>query len=96
MVLRDFRAAFGKFVENVPEPINVVEKDWTADPWARGGPAATWRTRVLTGDAGKTIAEPFGNVHFVGTETSPIWRGYLAGAARSGVRGGIEVVAALA
>lgn len=95
VVLRDFRTAFGKVVEKVPEPANVVEKDWTADPWARGGPAAVWRTGVLTGEAGKAITEPFGNVHFVGTETSPIWKGYLDGAVRSGIRGGKEVVAAL-
>lgn len=53
------------------------------------------RPGVLAGEAGKSISEPFGNIHFVGTETSPIWRGYMDGAVRSGVRGGKEVIAAL-
>ncbi|KAL6364648.1 hypothetical protein LRP88_00618 [Fusarium phalaenopsidis] len=94
-VLRDFRAAFGKVVGNVPDPISVIEKEWTKDEWARGAPGPVMRPGVLAGEAGKSISEPFGNIHFVGTETSPIWRGYMDGAVRSGVRGGKEVIAAL-
>lgn len=95
VVLCDFRTAFSKVVDNVPEPINVIEKDWAADSWTGGAPAAVWQTAVLTCEAGKDITAPFGNVHFVGTETSPVWKGYLDGAVRSGIRGGKEVVAAL-
>ncbi|KAL2691275.1 hypothetical protein Neosp_001656 [[Neocosmospora] mangrovei] len=94
-VLRDFRAAFRKVVGNVPDPISVIEKEWTKDEWARGAPGPVMRPGVLAGEAGKSISEPFGNIHFVGTETSPIWRGYMDGAVRSGVRGGKEVIAAL-
>ncbi|KAJ4232340.1 hypothetical protein NW759_002728 [Fusarium solani] len=94
-VLRDFRAAFGKVVDNVPDPISVIEKEWTKDEWARGAPGPVMRPGVLAGEAGKSMSEPFGNIHFVGTETSPIWRGYMDGAVRSGVRGGKEVIAAL-
>ncbi|KAI8723025.1 Amine oxidase [Fusarium sp. LHS14.1] len=94
-VLRDFRAAFRKVVGNVPDPISVIEKEWTKDEWARGAPGPVMRPGGLTGEAGKSISEPFGNIHFVGTETSPIWRGYMDGAVRSGVRGGKEVIAAL-
>ncbi|KAE8420591.1 hypothetical protein BDV36DRAFT_306416 [Aspergillus pseudocaelatus] len=43
---------------------------------------------------GKEIAAPFGHVHFVGTETSRVWRGYMEGAIQSGQRGGAEVVKA--
>jgi monoamine oxidase len=73
--LRDFRAAFSKAVDHVPEPISVVEKDWTKDEWARGGPAPLMRPGALAGEAGQSLSEPFGSIHFVGTETSPVWRG---------------------
>ncbi|UNI18539.1 Monoamine oxidase [Purpureocillium takamizusanense] len=95
VVLEDFRAAFRKVVDPVPEPIHVVEKDWTQDEWARGGPGPIMKTGLLAGEAGKSISESFGNIHFVGTETSPMWRGYMEGAVRSGIRGGKEVAAAL-
>jgi monoamine oxidase len=49
---------------------------------------------VLT-KVGNELATPFGRVHFVGTETSREWRGYMEGAVRSGQRGVAEVVKAL-
>ena len=45
--------------------------------------------------AGAALKEPRGNLHFVGTETSDVWSGYMEGAVRSGVRGAKEVVDAL-
>ncbi|TXC08648.1 hypothetical protein FocTR4_00004185 [Fusarium oxysporum f. sp. cubense] len=95
VVLQDICTAFGTVVDNIPEPINVIEKDWTKDPWAQGGPGPVWRPGFLAGESGKAIAEPFGNIHFVGTETSSVWRGYMDGAVRSGIRGGQEVVTSL-
>jgi monoamine oxidase len=50
---------------------------------------------VITSDAGRTIREPFGNIHFVGTETALVWKGYMEGAVRSGMRGADEVIASL-
>jgi monoamine oxidase len=95
VVLDDFLTAFSTVVDHIPQPINVIEKDWTQDLWAQGGPGPVWRPGFLAGESGKAIAEPFGNVHFVGTETASVWRGYMDGAVRSGIRGGQEVVAAL-
>ncbi|KLO92437.1 Uncharacterized protein LW93_12011 [Fusarium fujikuroi] len=95
IVLQDIRTAFGTVLDTVSEPINVIEKDWTKDPWAQGGPGPVWRPGFLAGESGKAIAEPFGNIHFVGTETASVWRGYMDGAVRSGIRGGQEVVAQL-
>ncbi|EXL69668.1 hypothetical protein FOPG_14394 [Fusarium oxysporum f. sp. conglutinans race 2 54008] len=95
VVLQDISTAFGTVVDDIPEPINVIEKDWTKDPWAQGGPGPVWRPGFLAGESGKAIAEPFGNIHFVGTETSSVWRGYMDGAVRSGIRGGQEVVTSL-
>jgi monoamine oxidase len=41
------------------------------------------------------LREKVGNVHFAGTETSDVWKGYMEGAVRSGDRAGVEVLAEL-
>lgn len=65
------------------------------DPLTRGVSAAVYHTGALTGETGNAISEPVGNVHFVGTETSPGWRGYLDRALQSAIRDGKEVILAL-
>jgi monoamine oxidase len=47
-------------------------------------------------EVGKALREPFEAIHFVGTETSFEWKGYMEGAVRSGERGAAEVIEALA
>lgn len=69
-VLAQFRAAFGSVVGTVPEPINAIEKEWTKDVWARDAPSPVMGPGVMTGEAGRSIREPFEDVHFIGTETS--------------------------
>ncbi|PNP79489.1 hypothetical protein FNYG_07105 [Fusarium nygamai] len=83
-VLKQFNDAFGTVVDKVPEPINIIEKDWLKDPWFLGGPSPVMKPGLLTG-AGKSIRKPFGNIHFIGTETSIVWKGYMEGAIRSGI-----------
>ncbi len=46
-------------------------------------------------EVGKALRTPFEAVHFVGTETSFEWKGYMEGAVRSGERGAAEVIKAL-
>lgn len=41
------------------------------------------------------IRAPVGRLHFVGTETSFEWKGYMEGAVRSGERGAAEVLLAM-
>jgi monoamine oxidase len=91
-VLVQFRRAFGEFVDEVPEPVQVLEKEWTKEPWARGAPSPVMPPGILTSDAGLSMREPFGHVHFVGTETAFEWKGYLEGAVPSGERGAHEVI----
>ena len=43
----------------------------------------------------EAIKLPFRSLHFVGPETSYVWKGYMEGAVRSGRRGAAEVVAEL-
>lgn len=77
-VLSEFRTAFETATgSTVPEPINIIEKEWAKDPWALGAPSPIMPPGILTSDAGKALCEPVGNVHFVGTETADVWRGYM-------------------
>ncbi|GJC84745.1 amine oxidase [flavin-containing] B [Colletotrichum liriopes] len=92
-VLSQFNAVFSTVVDNPPEPINIIEKEWTKDEWAMGAPSPVMVQGVMTNGAGKAIREPFGNIHFIGTETSLVWKGYMEGAVLSGIRGAKEVIA---
>lgn len=88
-----FSGAFGEYV-HVPRPVNVLEMEWTKEAYFLGAPCPITTPGVLS-IVGNEIAAPFGSVHFVGTETSRVWRGYMEGAVQSGQRGGAEVVEAL-
>jgi monoamine oxidase len=88
-----FSQSFGEFVD-VPTPANTLEIEWTKEPHFLGAPCPIMTPGVLT-EIGGALATPVGRIHFVGTETSREWRGYMEGAVRSGQRGGAEVVKAL-
>lgn len=81
--------------EEIPEPINILEIQWMSEPWSRGAPSPAMGTCLLTSDAGKSMTTPHKNVHFVGTETSKVWKTFMEGAVRSGERGAQEVIQAL-
>lgn len=86
-VLDGFARLFGAEALN---PIEYTERDWTHERWSYGGPVAnpglggTYRY-------GSTIRQPFGRVHWAGTETSTYWAGYMDGAVRAGKRAAMEV-----
>lgn len=88
--------AFAKVVgPQALSPIDYVEHDWTHEPWTRGGPIANCGTGTVL-RYGSTIREPFGRVHWAGTETSTYWSGYMDGAVRAGERAAAEVLAGAA
>ncbi|KAB8271284.1 hypothetical protein BDV30DRAFT_250105 [Aspergillus minisclerotigenes] len=80
----------------VPEPINVLEYEWTKQDFFLGGPEPGSPPGVISRVGKDAVRKPFGSVHFVGTETALHWKGYMEGAVRSGDRGAKEVVEALA
>ena len=41
----------------------------------------------------ESLADPVGRIHWAGTESSPVWSGYIEGAIRSGERAAAEVLA---
>ncbi|KAG9851775.1 flavin-containing amine oxidoreductase, partial [Aureobasidium melanogenum] len=75
--------------------VEFVSSAWDKDPLTGGGcPAASLSPGVLD-SIGHTLREPFGLVHFAGTETAAEWKGYMEGASRSGQRAADEVIADL-
>ena len=75
-------------------PIDYIDQDWPADPWSRGCYGPSMGPGVLT-TLGPALRTKFGRIHWAGTETSPIWTGYIEGAIRSGERAAADVLASL-
>ncbi|PWY65487.1 amine oxidase [Aspergillus eucalypticola CBS 122712] len=89
-----FCRCFGKFVKDIPKPYNTLEMEWSKEPYFFGAPCPAMTPGLLT-TVGTDLAAPHGKVHFIGTETSTVWRGYMEGAIRAGQRGAAEVATAL-
>lgn len=81
--------------EKLPKPLKMIEKDWTKDEWFLGAPNAMYPTDILKDGGFRAMREAHRNIHFVGTETSEQFEGYMEGAVRSGERGAKEVTEAL-
>lgn len=79
---------------SVPEPSRVFEMEWSKEKYFGGAPCPYTLPGTMIG-AGKCVREAVGDVHFIGTETATVWKGYMEGAVRSGIRGAEEVVKAL-
>ena len=76
------------------DAIDYVDADWPAERFTRGCYGAFMGPGTLTA-LGPSLRPPFGRVHWAGTETSPVWSGYVEGAIRSGERAAAEVGALL-
>tara|TARA_R110002060_G_scaffold25586_3_gene35057 strand:- start:1570 stop:2334 length:765 start_codon:yes stop_codon:yes gene_type:complete len=82
--------------EEVYKPVEIFEQEWSKEQYSKGAPCPVTGPGVLTSVGGSSaLREVVGNLHFVGTETSEVWSGYMEGAVRSGVRGAEEVVKSL-
>jgi monoamine oxidase len=71
--------------------VEIVEKEWSHDPWSRGCCMARMPPGVMT-QFGRTLREPSGRVHWAGTETATVSHGTIDGAIRSGIRAAGEVL----
>ena len=72
-------------------PIEFIETSWWTEPWTRGCSMAHLGPGILT-KYGPLLREPFGRVHWAGTETSTTSHGAIDGAVRSGERVAAEVL----
>lgn len=76
------------------EPIEVLERDWTAEEFSRGCYGAHFAPGVWT-SFGDRLRTPVGRIHWAGTEYAIVWNGYIEGAIRSGEDAADTVVGAL-
>jgi monoamine oxidase len=87
-ILEEMAARFGP---KALAPLKVIEMNWSTQVWTRGcyggylAPGALVHYR-------EAVRAPVGPLHFAGTETSPVWPGFIEGAIRSGERAAREVM----
>ena len=91
-VLDQFARLFG---ERARTPDEFYEKDWSADPWARGCYNAVATTGALTA-FGPALRKPVGRLHWAGAETGIHANGSMGGAVDAGERAAAEVIEELA
>lgn len=94
-ILKQLAAVFGLGPKaSVYRPIEVHEQIWKNEQYSQGAltpiPAIGHYTEFAD-----VYGKPVQNLHFVGTEYSKEWKGYMEGALCSGEVGAEEVIAAL-
>ena len=72
-------------------PAEVIETSWWTEEWSRGCSMAHFTPGTLTRH-GHLLREPFGRVHWAGTETATVSHGAIDGAVRSGERVAAEIL----
>jgi monoamine oxidase len=72
-------------------PLEVVETAWWHEEWTRGCSMAHFKPGILTRH-GHLLREPWGRIHWAGTETATTSHGAIDGAIRSGERVAAEVL----
>jgi monoamine oxidase len=86
-------AMVDRFGPPAGRPAELIETAWWKEEWTRGCSMAHWSPGILT-RYGTLLRQPFGRVHWAGTETATISYGAIDGAVRSGERAVAEVLAA--
>jgi monoamine oxidase len=72
-------------------PTDYVETAWWEEEWTRGCSMAHFTPGTLT-RYGHLLREPWGRVHWAGTETATVSHGAMDGAVRSGERAASEIL----
>jgi monoamine oxidase len=72
-------------------PVDFIETAWWKEEWTRGCSMAHFPPGLLT-RYGPLLRQPFGSVHWAGTETSTTSHGAIDGAVRSGERAAAEIL----
>lgn len=91
VILKEMGLLFGPKAEH---PIELYEKDWTEEPYIRGGYSSHFPPGLIT-SFGEWLRRPIGPIHWAGTETADEWKFYMEGAVQSGERAAKEVYDAL-
>jgi monoamine oxidase len=84
-------ALVARFGPQAASPVEFIETAWWTEEWTRGCSMAHFPPTVLS-RYGHLLSQPFGHVHWAGTETSTRSHGAIDGAVRSGERAVSEVL----
>jgi monoamine oxidase len=84
-------ALTSRFGRRAAAPVEVIETPWWREQWTRGCSMAHFPPGTLT-RYGSLLREPFGRLHWAGTETSTTSHGSIDGAVRSGERAAAEIL----
>jgi monoamine oxidase len=87
-VLDSLTARFGR---RAAAPADFIETPWWKEQWTRGCSMAHLPPGILT-RFGPLLRQPFGRVHWAGTETATTSHGAIDGAVRSGERAAAEIL----
>jgi monoamine oxidase len=87
-ILSSFVKYFG---DEASSPMVYIDQSWAEEEWSRGCYTGVMGPHTMTG-LGEELRLPVGDIHFAGTETSPVWNGYMEGAILSGERVAREVL----
>jgi monoamine oxidase len=87
-VLGSLTARFG---QRAASPCDFIETSWWKEHWTRGCSMAHLPPGILT-RFGPLLRQPFGRVHWAGTETATTSHGAIDGAVRSGERAAAEIL----
>uniref|UniRef100_A0A8C9XTS5 Amine oxidase n=1 Tax=Sander lucioperca TaxID=283035 RepID=A0A8C9XTS5_SANLU len=74
--------------------LHYEEKDWAKEDYSGGCPVNVMAPGLLT-YYHPSLRNPFGRIHWAGTETATLWCGYMSGAVQAGQRAALEVLAEL-
>lgn len=80
--------------DDAGHPEAYIDHDWDTEPLSGGCPVATPTLGAPVAGFDPTI--PDGPVHWAGTETSTVWRGYIDGAIAAGRRAATDILAGVA
>lgn len=95
VILDELAAAFNAGPDSEAyRPVEFFDQIWQHEEFSRGALAPVSAIGHYTKFA-SVYGKPVGNLHFVGTEYSNDWKGYLEGALASGEKGAKEVVGAI-
>ncbi|MCL6091760.1 MAG: FAD-dependent oxidoreductase, partial [Actinobacteria bacterium] len=79
------------FGPRAAKPVQLLEQDWSAEPYSLGGYDAHPELGALAA-YGRALRAPYRCVHWAGAEAAPHWCGYMDGAVASGERAAAEVL----
>lgn len=87
-VLKSLAQFFG---ERVHEYLDYIEKNWDLEPFTEGAPVSCVGPGAMRYFS-QGLRQPFGSVHFAGTESATVWCGFMNGAVQAGRRTALEVL----